>query len=75
VTGSGTSSGTGTTDGAPRLATAASDSRLLAAAHRLPLLAAMLLGLFLVGMMGFAPTSALHDLTHDSRHSHAFPCH
>lgn len=34
-----------------------------------------LLGLFLVLGVGFAPLAAVHNATHDVRHSAAFPCH
>lgn len=38
-------------------------------------LLAMLLGLFIVGVVGFAPIDVIHNATHDVRHSNAFPCH
>ena len=34
-----------------------------------------LLGLFIVLGVGFAPMAAVHNATHDVRHSAAFPCH
>lgn len=37
--------------------------------------AALLLGLTLIFAAGFLPTAAAHNAAHDSRHSHAFPCH
>ena len=39
------------------------------------ILAAALIGVFLVFGAGFANSAALHDAAHDSRHSIAFPCH
>jgi cobalt transporter subunit CbtB len=36
---------------------------------------AALLGLFIVGMVGFAHIEAVHNAAHDVRHSLAFPCH
>ena len=36
---------------------------------------AMVLGLFVVFMVGFSPIAAVHNAAHDVRHSSAFPCH
>jgi cobalt transporter subunit CbtB len=36
---------------------------------------AMGLGLFVVFMVGFSHIDAVHNATHDVRHSNAFPCH
>jgi cobalt transporter subunit CbtB len=36
---------------------------------------AMALGLFIVFMVGFSHIDAVHNATHDARHSNAFPCH
>lgn len=36
---------------------------------------AVLLGLFIVGTVGFAHSDILHNAAHDVRHSNAFPCH
>ena len=33
------------------------------------------LGLVIVFAAGFAPSEAVHNATHDTRHSFAFPCH
>ena len=38
-------------------------------------LAAMGLGLFVIGMVGFSQVDAFHNAAHDVRHSNAFPCH
>jgi cobalt transporter subunit CbtB len=35
----------------------------------------MLLGAFIVGMAGFSHLDAVHNASHDTRHSNAFPCH
>jgi cobalt transporter subunit CbtB len=34
-----------------------------------------LLGLFVVGFVGFSPLDVVHNAAHDYRHSMAFPCH
>ena len=36
---------------------------------------AAMLGLWLVFLAGFSPTSALHNAAHDFRHTQNFPCH
>ena len=36
---------------------------------------ALLAGLFLIYMTGFAGSSVLHNAAHDTRHSVGFPCH
>ncbi|UZE47181.1 CbtB-domain containing protein [Rhodopseudomonas sp. P2A-2r] len=36
---------------------------------------AMVLGLFIVGVVGFSHISAIHNAAHDVRHANAFPCH
>jgi cobalt transporter subunit CbtB len=36
---------------------------------------AMALGLLIVGVVGFSHIDAVHNATHDVRHSNAFPCH
>ncbi|SFO20572.1 cobalt transporter subunit CbtB [Bradyrhizobium sp. Ghvi] len=38
-------------------------------------LMAMVLGLFVVGMVGFSNIDVVHNAAHDVRHSNAFPCH
>ena len=40
-----------------------------------PLVFAGLLGLFIVGFVGFVQIDAVHNAGHDYRHSMAFPCH
>jgi cobalt transporter subunit CbtB len=41
----------------------------------LSIFAAALLGLFIVGGVGFSHIEAVHNAAHDYRHSMAFPCH
>ena len=36
---------------------------------------AALLGIFIVGFVGFSHLEAVHNAAHDYRHSMAFPCH
>ncbi|KQU76701.1 CbtB-domain containing protein [Aminobacter aganoensis] len=36
---------------------------------------AALLGLFVVGFLGFSHMEVVHNAAHDYRHSMAFPCH
>ena len=36
---------------------------------------AMLAGVFLLTVSGFAQATVLHDTAHDQRHAMAFPCH
>ncbi|OKO83006.1 hypothetical protein AC630_11820 [Bradyrhizobium sp. AS23.2] len=38
-------------------------------------LMAMVLGVFVVGVVGFAHIDVIHNAAHDVRHSNAFPCH
>ena len=38
-------------------------------------LAAMMLGTFIIGMVGFSQIDVVHNAAHDTRHSNAFPCH
>jgi cobalt transporter subunit CbtB len=41
----------------------------------LSIFAAALLGLFIVGGVGFSHFEAVHNAAHDYRHSTGFPCH
>jgi cobalt transporter subunit CbtB len=41
----------------------------------LSIFGAALLGLFIVGGVGFSHIEAVHNAAHDYRHSMAFPCH
>ncbi|EGL65224.1 hypothetical protein AGRO_2001 [Agrobacterium sp. ATCC 31749] len=38
-------------------------------------LTAIVLGLFVVGYVGFSHVEAVHNAAHDTRHANAFPCH
>ena len=38
-------------------------------------LMAMVLGVFVIGMVGFSHIDVVHNAAHDVRHSNAFPCH
>lgn len=38
-------------------------------------LMAMVLGAFVIGMVGFSHIDVVHNAAHDVRHSNAFPCH
>lgn len=41
----------------------------------LPPLLALMLGVMVLGFVGFAPIVVVHNAAHDTRHSAAFPCH
>lgn len=45
------------------------------ATRAMPALAAVVLGLGLLLVAGFAWPSALHNATHDTRHALGLPCH
>ncbi|KKX26677.1 CbtB-domain containing protein [Rhizobium sp. LC145] len=47
----------------------------LSASKILPLGMTALLGLFIVGFVGFSHLEVVHNAAHDTRHSLAFPCH
>lgn len=47
----------------------------LNASRALPIVMAALLGIFIVGGVGFSHIEAVHNAAHDYRHSMAFPCH
>jgi len=36
---------------------------------------ALLLGVFILYGVGFAPVEVIHNAAHDGRHAFAFPCH
>ena len=36
---------------------------------------AILLGFFVIGVVGFSHIDVVHNAAHDTRHSNAFPCH
>ncbi|RWX74504.1 cobalt transporter [Neorhizobium lilium] len=41
----------------------------------IPLGMSAILGLFIVGFVGFSHLEVVHNAAHDTRHSLAFPCH
>jgi cobalt transporter subunit CbtB len=41
----------------------------------IPLSMTGVLGLFIVGFVGFSHLEVVHNAAHDTRHSLAFPCH
>jgi cobalt transporter subunit CbtB len=47
----------------------------LTLSRAIPIFAAALLGIFIVGGVGFSHIEAVHNAAHDYRHSMAFPCH
>ncbi len=47
----------------------------LTLSRAIPIFAALLLGIFIVGGVGFSHIEAVHNAAHDYRHSMAFPCH
>ncbi len=55
--------------------TTANQATVSAESRILPLAFAALLGLFIVGFVGFSHVEAAHNAGHDYRHSMAFPCH
>lgn len=58
------------------ISTSTTQTAAIPSASRLLQLAlAGLLGLFVVGVSGFAHIDAVHNAAHDVRHSLAFPCH
>ena len=62
-----------TTPTSPRQWDASADQA--AANRKLAALFAAVLGLVIVFAAGFAPSEAVHNAAHDTRHSFAFPCH
>ncbi len=52
-----------------------SQSQARPVSRTLQIVAAAFLGLSITYAVGFLPTAAAHNAAHDSRHSHAFPCH
>lgn len=58
-----------TNEGAKRDAAQITTSRVVS------IFAAALLGVFLVGGVGFSHIAAVHNAAHDYRHSMGFPCH
>lgn len=53
----------------------ASNVAVTSTSRTLSLSLSALLGLFVVGFVGFSHMDVVHNAAHDSRHSLAFPCH
>lgn len=47
----------------------------LSGSRAVSLFCSAFLGLFVVGFVGFSHINAVHNATHDTRHSLAVPCH
>ncbi|MBB3771758.1 cobalt transporter subunit CbtB [Angulomicrobium tetraedrale] len=45
------------------------------AARAVAITFAALIGVVVLGGVGFSHVSAMHNATHDVRHANAFPCH
>jgi len=60
---------TETAGAAPHAVSALTTSRAIS------IFAAALLGIFIVGGVGFSHIMAVHNAAHDYRHSMGFPCH
>ena len=48
---------------------------VLTTSRAISIFAAALLGMFIVGGVGFSHIMAVHNAAHDYRHSMGFPCH
>lgn len=59
----------------PKLRPAAADQATAATRRKFTAALLAALGLVIVFAAGFAPSEAVHNAAHDSRHSFAFPCH
>lgn len=46
-----------------------------AASRALAITCAALLGIFVIGGVGFSHMAVAHNASHDVRHANAFPCH
>jgi cobalt transporter subunit CbtB len=55
--------------------TSVSSPSISSASRAVQLAMAALLGVFIVGFLGFSHIEAVHNAGHDYRHSMAFPCH
>jgi len=54
---------------------AGTNAAALTISRAVPIFMAMLLGIFIVGGVGFSHIEAVHNAAHDYRHSMSFPCH
>jgi cobalt transporter subunit CbtB len=55
--------------------TSAAGAASIPASKIIPLGMSAVLGLFIVGFVGFSHLEVVHNAAHDTRHSLAFPCH
>lgn len=55
--------------------TSALGTGVSAQSRAMQLAMAALLGIFVVGFLGFSHMEVVHNAAHDYRHSMAFPCH
>jgi cobalt transporter subunit CbtB len=53
----------------------AASASALSVARAVPLVMVALLGIFIIGGVGFSHIAAVHNAAHDYRHSMGFPCH
>jgi cobalt transporter subunit CbtB len=53
----------------------ATSASALSAARAVPLVMVALLGIFIIGGVGFSHIATVHNAAHDYRHSMGFPCH
>lgn len=60
-------------NGIPARADSASTATLASKAIQISF--AAMLGVVVIGTVGFSHISAVHNATHDVRHATAFPCH
>ena len=63
------------TDLSTKQPTATGTAAELTASRVFPLVMAALLGIFIIGGVGFSHIEAVHKAAHDYRHSMGFPCH
>lgn len=54
---------------------AETSSVALTPARAAPILASLMLGIFVIAGAGFVSVPAVHNAAHDQRHSIGFPCH
>lgn len=54
---------------------AAVTAAALTTSRAIPVFMAALLGVVIIGGVGFSHIEAVHNAAHDYRHSMAFPCH
>ena len=55
--------------------TVRTESVELALAARVPALTVFFIGVAMLYIVGFAPSTRAHNAAHDTRHANGFPCH